>query len=66
VRELLVGLLVGVIWGGALVSSLVPHTGISWQGHLCGAIGGVVAASLLRRERPRHAAAGPPLTAPAK
>jgi membrane associated rhomboid family serine protease len=50
-RELLVGLIVGVIWGGALLASLVPHSGISWQGHLCGAIGGVVAASLLRRER---------------
>jgi membrane associated rhomboid family serine protease len=57
VRELLVGLVVGVIWGGALVSSLVPHTGISWQGHLCGAIGGVVAASLLRRERTGRPAA---------
>ena len=50
-RELLIGLIVGVIWGGALIASLVPHTGISWQGHLCGAIGGVLAASLLRRER---------------
>jgi membrane associated rhomboid family serine protease len=30
-----------------LLSSLVPHYGISWQGHLCGAIGGVIAAWLL-------------------
>jgi len=36
-----------VVWGGALISSLVPRYGISWQGHLCGAIGGVVAAWLL-------------------
>jgi len=50
--ELIVGLIVGVVWGGALLSSLVPHTGISWQGHLCGGLAGVLAAWLLRRERP--------------
>jgi membrane associated rhomboid family serine protease len=66
VRELLVGLIVGVIWGGALLSSLVPHTGISWQGHLCGAIGGVVAASLLRREASGRQVASRQLTALAK
>ena len=48
--ELLTGLVVGVIWGGALITSLVPHSGVSWQGHLCGAIAGVLAASALRRE----------------
>jgi membrane associated rhomboid family serine protease len=52
VLELLTGLVVGVVWGGALLSSVVPHTGVSWQGHVCGAIGGVVAAYLVRRERP--------------
>jgi membrane associated rhomboid family serine protease len=58
--ELLTGLIVGVIWGGALLSSVVPHTGISWQAHVCGAIGGVVAAYLLRRERPAKAAGSGP------
>jgi membrane associated rhomboid family serine protease len=50
--EVLVGIVVGVVWGGALISSVVPHYGISWQGHVSGAIGGVVAAYALRRERP--------------
>jgi membrane associated rhomboid family serine protease len=56
--ELLIGLVVGVIWGGALWSSVVPHTGISWQGHVCGAIGGIVAAYLLRNERTRSPTPG--------
>jgi membrane associated rhomboid family serine protease len=45
--EMAMGALVVVVWGGALLTSLVPHEGISWQGHLFGAIGGVVAAWLL-------------------
>jgi membrane associated rhomboid family serine protease len=57
--ELLTGLVVGAVWGGALLSSIVPHTGVSWQGHVCGAIGGVVAAYLVRRDRPAKAGPGP-------
>jgi membrane associated rhomboid family serine protease len=49
--EILTGVVVGVVWGGALVSSIVPHTGVSWQAHVCGAIGGVVAAWLLAGRR---------------
>ncbi|MBV8947810.1 MAG: rhomboid family intramembrane serine protease [Solirubrobacterales bacterium] len=56
--ELLTGLVVGVVWGGALLSSIVPHYGVSWQAHACGAIGGVVAAYLLRRDRPRQMGPG--------
>lgn len=52
ILELLIGLIVGVVWGGALLSSIVPHYGVSWQGHACGAIGGIVAAYMLRNERP--------------
>jgi membrane associated rhomboid family serine protease len=58
VLELLTGLVVGVVWGGALLSSIVPHTGVSWQGHVCGAIGGVVAAYLVRRDRTPTAGPG--------
>jgi membrane associated rhomboid family serine protease len=68
--EVLTGLIVGVIWGGALVASLVPHAGVSWQGHLCGAIAGVIAAALLRRDRSpgrsRPSPPGRPVGAPAK
>jgi membrane associated rhomboid family serine protease len=42
--ELAVGLFVGAIWGVVLISSLVPHSGVSWQGHLCGAVAGVIVA----------------------
>jgi membrane associated rhomboid family serine protease len=57
--ELLTGGLVGVVWGGALLSSIVPHYGISWQGHACGAIAGVIAAYLVRSERPVKPGSGP-------
>src|SRR4051794_22500299 len=50
VPELLLGAAVAALWGSALLSGLVPHDGISWQGHLCGAIGGLVAAFWLHRE----------------
>ena len=50
--ELAIGFLVGVIWGTALIGGLLPQEGISWQGHLFGAAGGIVAARLLARRRP--------------
>jgi membrane associated rhomboid family serine protease len=49
--ELVVGGVVGLFWGGALLTSIVPHYGISWQDHAAGALGGVVAAALLARDR---------------
>jgi membrane associated rhomboid family serine protease len=42
----------GVLWG------LLPAPGISWQGHLFGAVGGVVAAYLLHADRDRGDEAG--------
>jgi membrane associated rhomboid family serine protease len=53
--DLLAGLIVGVVWGSALLSSLVPHVGISWQAHACGAVAGVLAAyAFSDRRRARH------------
>jgi membrane associated rhomboid family serine protease len=49
--EILTGIVVGVVWGGALLSSLVPHYGISWQAHACGGAAGLLAAALLARPR---------------
>jgi membrane associated rhomboid family serine protease len=57
--EFLTGIVVGVVWGGALLSSLIPQRGISWQGHLCGAIAGIIAAWLLARPRPERAPGAP-------
>lgn len=51
--EIAVGLIVGLVWGTALVASVVPHAGVSWQDHVCGAIGGVVAAWVLAAPRSR-------------
>lgn len=49
--QILTGIIVGAVWGGALLSSIVPHTGVSWQAHVCGAVGGVIAAWLLAGRR---------------
>jgi membrane associated rhomboid family serine protease len=65
VLELLTGAVVGAVWGGALVASIVPQAGVSWQGHVSGAVGGVVAASLLRRRRPDAAPPGRTTSEPA-
>jgi membrane associated rhomboid family serine protease len=55
--ELLTGVVVAAVWGAALLASLVPQNGVSWQAHLCGAIAGVIAAWLLAR-RPTAAEPG--------
>ena len=47
VGEVMLGLVVLFLFGGALISDLIPHSGISWQAHLFGAIGGVLAAAKL-------------------
>jgi membrane associated rhomboid family serine protease len=45
--QLAVGVVVIAVWGVTLLRGLVPDAGVSWQGHLFGALGGVVAARVL-------------------
>lgn len=51
-----IGLGVLLLFGGTLLTGLIPEQGISWQGHLCGAIAGVVAARVLVASRAPRAA----------
>jgi len=42
-----------LIWGGGILRGLFPQEhGISWQVHLFGLIGGILAARLVRTRRP--------------
>jgi membrane associated rhomboid family serine protease len=50
--HLAIGLGVVAIYGTTLLTSLAPRDGISWQGHLCGGIAGVIAARVLDRRGP--------------
>jgi membrane associated rhomboid family serine protease len=68
VWEIVVGVVVLFIYGSVLLGVLPGTPGVSWQGHLCGAIGGVLAAYLLSgperkaREARKRKATNPYLT----
>lgn len=47
-------LLVGLLYGWQLIGILPTDPQVSWQGHLFGFFGGMLAAILFRRRRPRH------------
>jgi membrane associated rhomboid family serine protease len=49
--EIAVGVVVVAVWGIGLLQGLLPQEQISWQAHLFGAIGGVVAAYALASRR---------------
>ena len=57
--QLAVGVVVLALWGATLLRGLVPEVGVSWQGHLFGALGGVLAARLLHAAARRGAATAP-------
>src|SRR5689334_9995559 len=68
VWEIVVGVVVLLVYGSVLFGVLPGTPGVSWQGHLCGAVAGVVAAYLLSgperkaRERRKVAPKNPYLT----
>lgn len=47
--EIVLGVVLFLVYGGLLLGVLPGEPGISWQGHLFGAVGGALAASLLGR-----------------
>lgn len=59
--QIIIGLVVALVYGGVLWGILPGQLGVSWQGHLCGALSGVLAAYWLsmRERKARSVAAGP-------
>jgi membrane associated rhomboid family serine protease len=53
ISQVLIGVVVVLVWGSALLGGLLPQDGISWQGHLCGAIAGLLAAWVFTDDRKR-------------
>jgi membrane associated rhomboid family serine protease len=66
--EIVTGIVVLFVYGGVLLGVLPGTPGVSWQGHLCGAVAGVIAAYLLSgpernaRERGKRVTTNPYLT----
>ncbi len=63
--EIVLGVVVLILFGGALVYDLLPHAGISWEAHLFGGIGGVLAAAALSRPARERPSAAPATSLPA-
>ena len=56
--HLVVGAVVLGVYGSTLLFGVAPRDGISWQGHLFGGIGGIVAARVLDRRAAKKDAGG--------
>jgi membrane associated rhomboid family serine protease len=52
-KQILLAVVLFLLWGGVLFEVLPGRPGVSWQAHLFGALGGVVAAWLVAERRPR-------------
>jgi membrane associated rhomboid family serine protease len=53
VWQIIVGIVVLLFYGGVLLGVLPGTYGVSWQGHLCGALAGLLAAYVLSRPERR-------------
>jgi len=53
--DMLVGVIVLAIYGATMLVSFEARPGVSWQAHLFGAMGGVLAAALIDRDQERRA-----------
>ncbi len=56
--DIIVGISLFLLYGGALVGVLPGQPGISWQAHLFGAVGGAIAAVMLAQRSPRGTRSG--------
>ena len=52
-KQILLAVVLFLLWGGVLLGVLPGQPGISWQAHLFGAIGGILAAALVAGGRRR-------------
>lgn len=56
-KSIIIGVVVFILYGGALFRGIIPgQEGVSWQGHLFGAIAGVIAAYLYRNKKEKESA----------
>ncbi len=51
ISSIVISILVGFLYGGSLFAGVIPgQTGISWDGHFCGAVAGIIIAWLVTRK----------------
>jgi membrane associated rhomboid family serine protease len=54
IPSILLSIIVGILYGGAVWGILPGQPGVSWQGHLFGFLGGVLAARLIATEKKHY------------